>query len=113
MPDDVLKLTRNELAQFLPSQRAIRAFENLLNQIQTLTPAALIEILGVLGSNQNPELNGIRLALQDLVDSVPHRQVNLDPILKRLEELEAKQGQKTNTRLLEERVATLESILGV
>ena len=37
MAFDVKQLTRNELAQFLPNQRAISAFENLFNVPASVT----------------------------------------------------------------------------
>ena len=40
MAFDVKQLTRNELAQFLPNQRAISAFENLFNVPATVTENA-------------------------------------------------------------------------
>ena len=50
---DPLKLTRNELAKFLPSQRAIRAFEQLFDVIPSelnATNATLVEISTAAGS---------------------------------------------------------------
>ena len=50
---DPLKLTRNELAKFLPSQRAIRAFEQLFDVIPSelnATNATLVEVSTAAGS---------------------------------------------------------------
>ena len=50
---DPLKLTRNELAKFLPSQRAIRAFEQLFDVIPSelnATNTTLVEISTAAGS---------------------------------------------------------------
>ena len=45
MSTDPRPLTRSELAEFLPTQRAIRAFENLFRQANVLPPDDITVLL--------------------------------------------------------------------
>lgn len=76
MSDLPQKLTRNQLAEFLPNQRAIRAFELLLKQVGVQTPIDLTELqntvdqvtqsVGISDAKANQALS----LLQKLVDAV-------------------------------------------
>jgi hypothetical protein len=44
MSDTPRQLTRNQLAEFLPNQRAVRAMEQMLKQVGELLPADIVEL---------------------------------------------------------------------
>lgn len=72
MITDPLKLTRNELAKFLPSQRAIRAFEQLFDVIPSelnATNAILLEVSTAAGSAEASAQQAIG-AINRLADAV-------------------------------------------
>ena|SRR5687768_2491008 len=85
-------LTRDELAKFLPSQRAIRAFEELFKLIPSDLDAVLIFAESSLLAAQNVR-NEVTQLRQDLlrvqIEAQLPKQVNLSVILARLDALEA------------------------
>lgn len=88
---DPRPLTRNELAQFLPSQRAIRAFERLfelvpddLTQILVIAEEALSAAANARAENLQLKQELERLQLELQIKQSP----NLDSIIKRIELLE-------------------------
>lgn len=48
MSNTVRPLTRNQLSAFLPNQRAIRAFEQLLEQVSSILPTDIQTILAII-----------------------------------------------------------------
>ena len=104
---DPRPLTRKELAEFLPSQRAIRAFEKLLDivppELETLLQ--LTESASLLASSaklENAALRQLVRALQleierleqqiDALQLVSAQRINLDQLVKRIEVLETLEG---------------------
>jgi hypothetical protein len=71
-----LRLTRDDLASFLQNQRQIRAFENLFNTVEPLTPNAINEIIEAVGTAQ-ATANSAQAQIQalkhiaDLVETAP------------------------------------------
>lgn len=68
MADDtqLITLTRNDLASFLPNERAIRAFEQLLKRAQQLTPGDIVTIFDALDNVENVSANASAQAIQAL-----------------------------------------------
>jgi len=73
MPSEKLQLTRDQLRQFLPNQRAIRAFEELMTLASETLPQASDEILIDTGSNTS----AVNSAL-DLIASINETLALLD-----------------------------------
>ena len=106
-------LSRQQLAQFLPTQELIKAFESLFLQSNVATPTSTEELLQQLGTgrqfvNLQPLLNRI----EELEIKVLQKQ-NLDGLQKRIEELEIKVLQKQNMQSLENRIFAIETFLVV
>jgi len=93
---DPRPLTRQELAEFLPSQRAIRAFEKLFDLIPPELEDILILAESALLSAQTSraENTTLRQRIDELESQVAlmRRQQNLDPLIKRIENLETLEG---------------------
>ena len=104
--EDPKPLTRKELAEFLPTKRAIRAFEKLFD----IVPSSFIAVSNIsefalFGINEaRVENNRLRQRIEQLeielatlrkpkdvhpTVEVPNKTPNLDPIIKRLELLES------------------------
>lgn len=96
MVDDIRPLTRRELQEFLPSQRAVRAFENLFS----LVPTDLEELLIISESalSSSTALKAENTKLRQEIDELRadllrlQRMVNFDGLIKRVEILETLQG---------------------
>jgi len=114
---DVKRLTRDQLAKFLPDPRAVRAFEGLIDQVSVQLPAqiniiiadtaalqASIDVLNtslaalaeevnqveqLLGDEQSANLSPLLSGIDSLSQLVETWSVNLDPLVKRIEALEA------------------------
>lgn len=120
MMADPRPLTRNELAEFLPNQRAIRAFEKLFDLIPSeldnlsVEQSLLLSLQSVrseisqlkqeleslkISSQLAPrplsgEVNYLRNELEKikvLIQSIP-QPINIDPLIKRVEVLETLEG---------------------
>lgn len=114
---DPKPLTRDELAEFLPSQRAIRAFEKLFDKVPTevddvliIAESALLLANSLKSANSNLQSKIFELEVElQKRDSVPtsvlnklleleqridllKRPNNLDQILRRIEILEILEG---------------------
>lgn len=92
---DPRPLTRQELAEFLPSQRAVRAFEKLfdlvpleLGDVLLLAEEALVLAAAAKSENMQlkQQLELVQLAL------IKRQPINLDQLLKRVENLETLEG---------------------
>lgn len=66
MSDTPLNLTRAQLSEFLPNQRAIIAFELLLKQVNSLIPSDINSIYQILESNSIDSSNSAAMARQAL-----------------------------------------------
>jgi hypothetical protein len=67
-----LRLSRQQLATFLKDQEQIRAFENLFNTVEPLTPNAINEIIEAVGTAQATATLALQqvLALKHIADFV-------------------------------------------
>lgn len=83
MPQDPSQLTRQELAQFLPSQRAIRAFEKLFDLIPSTINSDEIESGNALSTAQEAidSINRLSTALELLATAPEHSQALEDEVL--------------------------------
>lgn len=92
---DPRPLTRDELAKFLPNQRAIRAFEKLFDLIPPELEDILIIAETALLSAQTARIENTRLSqkiLQLEVEIATKNRYNLDQLIKRVENLETLGG---------------------
>lgn len=92
------KLTRNQLAEFLPNARAVRAFEQLLEQVSSLLPediAAINKAIQEVGLSADSAIAGVNEALAasdvlahllDIVSKAPPTQ-GLEGLTKAIEAL--------------------------
>lgn len=71
MSDNPLNLTRNQLAEFLPNPRAIRAFEQMFQQSNTLLPDQITEI-----NSKLDLVSGASIEQQDSAPSVDYIDMN-------------------------------------
>lgn len=92
---DPKPLTRQELAEFLPSQRAIRAFEKLFD----LIPLELEDVLIIaeesltLANSAKSESIKLKQRVEFLENKLASQStINLDPLIKRIEVLETLEG---------------------
>ena len=67
-----LKLTREQLAEFLPDHQMIRAFENLFAVVEPLAPDTLNDILIMAGQADNKAIQ----ALQSLAEIAQTAAIN-------------------------------------
>lgn len=110
MPD--LPLNRNQLAQFLPDQQSIRAFEAMMNYVGETGPEGIDEILALLNGlrrNNTAEL----VARLDDNDAQPAQRVNLSAVLARLDALEQLVARSGNLSAILNRIENLEKLTGV
>lgn len=85
MPKDPLYLTRNQLAEFLPNQRAVRVIEQLIKQVNSVLPDDL-ETVALEGANASARAEEAVDALARLADALellssaqsPAEQINQD-----------------------------------
>lgn len=76
MAESPKKVTRNQLAEFLPDPRAVRAFELLLKQVSDLLPSdvitinRLIEEAGIEGANATALVNAALSMVNDLSEDM-------------------------------------------
>lgn len=86
-------VTRQQLAQFLPTPELIKAFEALFATATDTTPTNIDELLQQLGTARNAP--------------------NLTPLINRLIELELMVQQKPNLTGLIQRIEKIENFLGI
>lgn len=110
---DKRAFTRDQLRQFLPDERAIRAFEKLMGDVNDVIPSSLVDALALLGSGKAPNIDRALKRIEELEVLVSARTQNLDAIIKRIDVLEALQHQRPNESSLIKRIEALEKLVGV
>ena len=103
-------LTRDQLAQFLPDARAIKAFENLFLVATESTPETLEDLLILVNSTKNRE-SGSRPRIDELEQSKP-RMANLSALESRVKELEMQLARRDTHGDLLRRIEQLEQLIG-
>lgn len=111
---DPRPLTRAELEKFLPTQRAIRAFEQLLDKTPTDVEAlkATVDSTLTLASNTKQVTVALEAQVQQLQleNSLLRRSLNIEALIKRVEMLESllETLQPQNLQSIKTRVENLE-----
>lgn len=108
---DPKPISRDELAKFLPSARAIKAFEDLFEIAGETTPDTLEELLALVNSIKNRD-SGVKPRLEELEQAQP-RIMNLSDLENRLQVLETQLSKRDTHGDLLRRIEQLEQLLGV
>jgi chromosome segregation ATPase len=90
MADQMPILNRQQLAQFLPSHEAIKAFESLFKYVSQTAPEAADDITVLVNSfqSQNSRLSQFQNQIQELEQLIQRANANNRDILNRLNNLE-------------------------
>lgn len=107
------KLNRQQLAQFLPTPGAIRAFEDLFNYVAETSPDNFDELTSILLSVARRSSNSAAIQRLDELEQIINRPVNLTDVLNRLDALEQLVEKRVNLTDILNRLSNIESILGV
>ena len=107
---DPKPISRDELAKFLPSARAIKAFEDLFVIVGQTTPDTLEELLALVNSIKNRD-SGVKPRLEELEQSQP-RAANLSVLESRIQELEQQLARRDTHGDLLRRIEQLEQLIG-
>lgn len=102
------KLTRDQLAKFLPDNQAVRAFEQLFQSVNDTISTVEGSINSTLGTGRAPNLTMLEKRLEALELTQQQRE-NLTLVYKQLNELkETAQSRGTNLSMVEQRLSMLE-----
>ncbi len=101
------KLTRQQLAKFLPDELAIRKFEALMSAVEDVIPSSLADALALVGSGKAPNIDRALRRIEELEILVSKTQ-NLDALIKRIEQLENTLVRSQNLDVLIKRIEQLE-----
>lgn len=115
MADQMPILNRQQLAQFLPSHEAIKAFESLFRYVSQTAPNIADDVSVIIAAIRNPSssFKDFSNRLESLEQSVQRNANSNKEILRRLDELEQLIGKKSNDTDIVRRLQNLESIVGV
>lgn len=106
------KLTRQQLAQFLPTQELIKAFETLFNYTAETAPTNIDELLQQIGTGRTANITPLLVRLLDL-EQTQQRKPNLTDILTRLDSLEASLNRQTNLTDIKNQLNDIKTFLGI
>lgn len=87
MTSSVLSLSRKQLAQFLPTQEAIRAFESLFNAVSTLDPQTYNSVVSQLDSLTTQVYN-LNITVDSLQTSVTSLSSEIVTLTNKIDDIE-------------------------
>ena len=108
-------LNRQQLAQFLPTHEAIKAFENLLDYVNQTAPEVTDDIFALLSSVRQPGSNFTRIdaRLEEIEQQQRKIRSAQQDILDRLDAVEQQCKIRTTQQDILNRLQTLETMIGV
>lgn len=108
----VQKLSRQQLQSFLPNHEAIKAFEALFDYIGQTSPDNFDEILSLIGSARRQNVDALLKRLDNL-DALVGRKTNLTDVNARLDALEANIIRSANLAPIRQRLDDIANFLGI